>query len=77
MLMKQLPTMLPKARLKWPFLAELMLVVSSGMPVPKATMVAPMTTGGTPALAAMKEAESTMKKALATTAAAPTKANDV
>jgi len=53
-----------------------MLVVSSGMPVPKATIVAPMTIGGTLALAAMKDAESTMKKALATTTAAPTNANE-
>ena len=71
MFMKQLPTMLPKARLKCPFLAELILVVSSGIPVPKATIVAPIITGGTPALAAMYDAESTMKKALVTTATAP------
>jgi hypothetical protein len=53
-----------------------MLVTSSGMLVPKATIVAPMTTGGTPALTAMYEAESTMKKALAITPEAPTNAKN-
>ena len=75
MLMKQLPTILPNAKSKWPFLAELILVTNSGMLVPKAIIVAPMTTGGTPALAAMKEAESTMKNALAITPAAPITVN--
>src|SRR4030067_2949555 len=69
MFMKQLPTMLPNARSKCPFLTELKLVASSGMLVPKATIVAPMTRGGAPSLVAIKEADSMMENAPATTAA--------
>ena len=61
MFMKQLPIMLPNASSKCPFLTAPILVDSSGTLVPKATTVAPMTTGGMPALAARKDADSTMK----------------
>jgi hypothetical protein len=50
MFMKQLPTMLPSAKPKCPFLTESMLVASSGMLVPKAITVAPMTSLGMPIL---------------------------
>ena len=61
MFMKQLPTMLPSASSKCPFLTESMLVANSGRLVPNATIVAPMTTLGIFMLSAMNEAESTMK----------------
>jgi hypothetical protein len=61
MFMKQLPTMLPNASSKCPFLMAAKLVDSSGTLVPKATTVAPITTGGMPTLAARKDADSTMK----------------
>ena len=76
MLMKQLPTMLPRAKSKKPFRTELTLVANSGMLVPKATTVAPIMTGGTPTLAAMKEEDSTMKNAVAITTEAPASASD-
>ena len=50
--MKQLPTMLPNAMSKCPFLIAPKLVANSGTLVPKATIVAPMTTFGIPTLAA-------------------------
>ena len=52
MFMKPLPTMLPSARSKCPFRVAAMLVANSGTLVPKATIVAPMMTGGTPTLRA-------------------------
>jgi len=52
MLMKQLPIILPNASSRWPFLTAPKLVDSSGTLVPKATTVAPMTTGGMPILVA-------------------------
>ena len=76
MLMKPLPTMLPSAKSKCPFRVELTLVANSGMLVPKAIIVAPITTGGIPTPTAMVEADSTMKNAVAITKAAPTNAND-
>jgi hypothetical protein len=51
--MKQLPMILPRAKSICPFLMELILVASSGMLVPNATTVAPITTSGTPMLSAM------------------------
>jgi hypothetical protein len=62
MLIKQLPITFPKARSINPFLTESILVINSGKLVPKATTVAPIITGGTPALEAKKDADSTMKK---------------
>jgi len=59
--MKQLPTILPNANSKCPFLTASTLVISSGTLVPKATTVAPMTTGGIPTLEARKDADSTIK----------------
>ena len=61
MFKKQLPMTFPTARSKKPLLTESKLVASSGMLVPKATMVEPTMTGGTPALSARKDADSTMK----------------
>src|SRR3972149_2252810 len=74
-LMKALPTMLPSARSKCPFRAELTLVANSGKVVPKATIVAPITTRGIPTLSAMNDDESTMKNAVAITTLAPANAN--
>ena len=71
MFKKQLPTIFPKARSKWPFLTASKLVANSGTLVPKATTVAPIITGGTPTAAAILEADSTMKKELITTPTAP------
>ena len=45
MFKKQLPMTFPTARSRKPFLTESKLVASSGMLVPKATTVAPTTTG--------------------------------
>ena len=74
--MKPLPTMLPSARSKCPFRAELTLVANSGMLVPKATIVAPMTIRGTPMLSAISEEDSTIKNAVVMTTLAPAKANN-
>src|SRR3972149_10737205 len=76
MLMKPLPIMLPSAKSKCPFRAELTLVANSGILVPKATIVAPMTTRGIPALSAMNDDESTMKNAVAITTLAPANAKE-
>jgi hypothetical protein len=59
--MKQLPIMLPNANSRCPFLTASILVDSSGTLVPKATTVAPITTGGRPTLADRKDDDSTMK----------------
>jgi hypothetical protein len=61
MFMKQLPITFPNAKSRCPFLTALKLVDSSGTLVPKATTVAPMTTGGMPTLAAKKDEDSTIK----------------
>lgn len=53
MFMKQLPTMFPRAKSKCPFFAASILVANSGMLVPNATTVAPITTLGMPMLTAM------------------------
>ena len=50
--MKQLPIILANANSKCPFLTASTLVDNSGALVPKATTVAPMTTGGIPTLEA-------------------------
>ena len=60
MFRKPLPTIFARARLMlFPFVAS-RLVANSGMLVPNATMVAPITTLGTPRLNAMNVAESTI-----------------
>ena len=66
MFMKALPTMLPSARSKCPFLTASTLVASSGMLVPNATIVAPITSSFIPMDLAILVAESTMKYELAT-----------
>src|SRR3972149_5072740 len=71
MLMKPLPMMFPSAKSKCPFRAELTAVANSGMLVPKAIIVAPITTRGIPTLTAMKVDDSTMKNAVAITMLAP------
>jgi len=58
---KQLPTMLPSARSGCPFFIESRLVTNSGKLVPIATIVAPITTLGTPTLVARIGAASTIK----------------
>jgi hypothetical protein len=57
---KQLPMIFPRASSKNPFLTESMLVTSSGTLVPKATIVPPIIMEGTPALNAIKDADSTI-----------------
>lgn len=47
------PTMLPRARSLLPPNAACKLTIISGLPVPKATMVRPMTSGVTPMRKAM------------------------
>lgn len=71
MFTKQLPTMLPKASSKCPFLTALMLVANSGVVVPKDTIVAPIIIAGSPMLTAILDADSTIKKAQTTTPNAP------
>jgi len=62
MFMKQLPTMLPKAKAECPVRKLLMLVENSGKLVPIAMIVAPIRDFGTPANSAIVEAESTMNR---------------
>ena len=69
--MKQLPMILPNASSKCPFLTAPILVDNSGTLVPKATTVAPMTTGGMPTLSARIDDDSTIKLAQITTPIAP------
>ena len=71
MLIKQLPITFPRASSMNPFLTESKLVASSGTLVPKATNVAPTIIGGTPAIKAKKDDDSTMKKEEATTPIIP------
>ena len=56
MLIVEAPTRFPNANEVEPFQADSRFSTSSGTPVPKATRVIPITNGGTPKLAAKREA---------------------
>ena len=61
MLIKLLPTMLPKASDECPLKKAFKLKLSSGRLVPKAIMVAPINDSGIPIDSAMTTADSTRK----------------
>jgi hypothetical protein len=61
MLRNPLPTIFPKARFKLSFFVASMLVASSGILVPNATIVAPITTLGIPRPRAIVVADWTIK----------------
>ena len=70
-LKKAAPMMLPNAKLGCPRRMAFTPMVNSGMLVPTATMVAPMTCWETPAVVAIEIAAWTIKLALITTPKAP------
>ena len=66
-----LPTTLPTAKSEVPFKADTRLMHNSGMEVPKATMVRPMTIWGMRSRRAMDTAPSVMRSAPHKTSAMP------
>ena len=66
-----LPTTFPRARLLSPFREEIIPIVSSGELVPNATIVNPMTSGGTPKDFAKDDAPLISKSAPTTKIARP------
>lgn len=69
--------MLPIAKLECPLSIDFMPMVNSGILVPNAMTVAPITCWATPREAAMEIADSTIKLALTTTHKAPIMVNKI